>query len=720
MNFLTRIPNLLEGKNFYILLAAIFVIGLIFRILYLPADAPVGFTRSQDVSTDPFAYTYFAKNLIETGNANPYDDPRWIVYEKSTQTVAAYIVYTILGTGRTQGNLTAVILNLLAILLIALAIKNYGSRMAALLFALLACTNFTLVMFARIPFLEASQNFWLAAAFYLFSLGEKRGVWFAFAGAATAAAAFFGKMVALYAGGLYLAVWVFKFLTSEDQKKAVFVSAVKFYAAYIAVGIFWFLFTYLPSASEVSSYYAEQGLGLYGSPKAFEELRMFFWQIQNLLAERQYIAKLPIVTALAALGGATVIAYLVKSLHSKKVCPPLTSGWVILLVWLAVAYIALFPFNYRPLRYQTTLMFPMMALGGILLALPFEFIKKAKEGKKKKQKSDSSLPTAIFWALWFPPFLCSAYLILKSSTGGLDPAVQNSIYIYTIVFMCIGFALWYIVKLDFWRASVYRDIARIGVLVVMLGYLAMHVLGYISWSGTREYSLLYADRDIGAILSDDAVLSGSYASALTQENGLGCIHHQFGVETPDREFFSKFPITHLAIDEGNEKRARQDYPALMAGAREIVSYNLRGFPVRIFNISQLSPNAAARTYQPSEYEQARFMLDRSQPDSAVALMTKFAASGSDSYTAELYLAETELRAQKYDAAIEHLERVVAIAPFDLYAAYLFGQALLNSAQAQGNISYYQEALGYLEFVHARRPADQRLKQTIESLKRQLR
>jgi len=724
LDFLNKITSLADGKRFYIVLGAIFLVGLIMRVLYLPADTPVGFTRSQDVSTDPFAYTYFAKNLIERGDANPFNDPRWIVYEKSTQTVAALVVYAILGTGRAQGNLTAVILNLLAILFIVLAIKNYGSRLGALFFALLACMSYTLVMFARIPFLEASQNLWLAAGFYFFSLGEKRRFWFFVAGAATAAAAFFGKMVALYAGGLYLAVWIFKLLTDENNKKAIVADAVRFYVAYIATGLFWFLYTYLPSASEVSSYYAEQGLGLYGSPKAFEELRMFFWQIQNLLAEREYLAKLPFVTTLATCGGAMVIAMLVKSLRARKIIHPLSTGWVILVVWLLLAYVALFPFNYRPLRYQTTLMFPMMALAGILLAMPFEYVKTKVKSEKKKKKSDSErgILTAIFWGLWFAPFLCAAYLVLRSSSfgGRLDPSVLQSIYMYTIIFVGIGFAFWFIVKLKIWQSAMFRSIGQAGVILVVAAFLIAQIVSYVSWAGRREYSLLYADRDIGAILSKDAVLSGSYASALTQENGLECIHHQFGVETPDLQFFAKFPITHLAIDEGNEARARQDYPDLMAGSRVIETYRIRGLPVKLYDISHASPNATAQKYQPTLYERAKFMDAANQPDSAELLMNDYLATGAKSYTAQEFVAESFMKQQQYEQALNHLQEAETIAPFDLYLSYMTAQAFLNAAQSENSPIYLKDALKYLEFAAKRVPGDQRLRQTIETIKQQIR
>ena len=717
MRILSRVTKLADGRGFYFILAATLVVGVLFRTINISADAPNGFTKSQDVSTDPFAYTYFAENAVDYGDANPFDDPRWIVYEKSTQTVAAYIVYSILGTGRAQGNLTAAILNLLAILLVALGMKNFGTRIGALLFALIACMNFTLSVFARIPFLEASQNLWLAASFYFFSHGERRGYFFGFAGAAAAAAAFFGKMIALYAAGFFLVVWIFKYLTVEVDRKTVFKSAVIFYASYAAVGVFWFLFTYLPSATEVSSYYAEQGMGLYGAPKAFEELKMFFWQIQNLLWERRFIEKLPFVSILASISGAVVIWYLAKTLKLKRMVTPLTIGWVLLLFWLVFAYGALFPFNYRPLRYQTTLMFPMMALAGIVLALPLERLK-SKAGKKKSRSSKTVYP-AIGWSIWLAPILCSFYLLLGGSSGSSNAAqtVFGSIYFYTFLFAAIGFCLAFAVKYAAPYLKSLGFVAQVLVLVVLHGYFAFHFASFTSWMGTRQYSLISADRDLGAILGDDAVLSGSYASALTQENKLRCIHHQFGVEKPDRDFFKKFPITHLLIDPGNEDRARKDYPGLMGNADLVTSYAIRGMPVKLYRISEASPNPDAETYSPTDFELMKYWINRNDGDSATVYLNRFVASGKLSYSAEVYLAESYSGLKQFDAAIDHYHSALHLSPGDVSVAYRLGLSFANASQEQNRPTYIDSALVYLELAHARIPQNTNLQSTIDQLRR---
>src|SRR5690606_40695442 len=119
-----------------------------------------------------------------------------------SQNFLALAVFTLFGTGRAEGNAVAVIFNLASILLLTLALRNFGARLAALIFALIASLDFTMVWFARTPFLEASQNFWLCATVFCFSLAERRLIYSALAGFICAGAACFGKMIAPFMLGV--------------------------------------------------------------------------------------------------------------------------------------------------------------------------------------------------------------------------------------------------------------------------------------------------------------------------------------------------------------------------------------------------------------------------------------------------------------------------------------------------------------------------------------
>ena len=113
-----QVQSFAEGKGFYFALALILLSALVLRTLYLEADAPLGITKSQDFSTDPFQYVYFAKNLIDHSESNPLQDPRFSQWEKSSQNLVALAVFSLSGTGRAAGNLVGVGFNLLPILLV--------------------------------------------------------------------------------------------------------------------------------------------------------------------------------------------------------------------------------------------------------------------------------------------------------------------------------------------------------------------------------------------------------------------------------------------------------------------------------------------------------------------------------------------------------------------------------------------------------------------------
>ncbi len=262
-----KIDAAVSGKSFYLILGVILLIALVFRVTYLDADPPMGITKSQDFSTDPFQYVYFAKNTVDQGTANPYNDPRFSQWEKSSQNLLALIVFNLFGTGRAQGNVVGVIFNLASIWLLALALKNYGSRLGALFFAIIASFDFTLTWFARTPFLEASQNFWLCGSVYLFSRGKDNGLYYAAAGLACAIAAFFGKMIALFMLGSFTLVWLVLYLNDAENRKAVIKSAIRFYAGFAIATLAWLFIIYLPSRGQFAGYLSEQAVGLYGAPK---------------------------------------------------------------------------------------------------------------------------------------------------------------------------------------------------------------------------------------------------------------------------------------------------------------------------------------------------------------------------------------------------------------------------------------------------------------------
>lgn len=715
------IHRLTEGKFFFLVLIAILLGGLVLRTIYLDADPPIGITSSQDFSTDPFSYVYFAKNKIDIGNANPYNDQRWVLYEKSTQTLAALIVYSIFGTGRAAGNLVGVLLNFAAILMLALAIKNFGSRLGALLFAFLASLNYTLVHFARAPFMEASENFWLCAAFYFFSLGQRRAWMLIFAGMAAAAAALFGKMIALFAIGLYLAAFLLYWLSDRKQLRSVIKQALFFFAGYAAVAVFWLFFTYLPSSEQVAHYLSEQGVGLYGAPKAFEGIGMFFLQLQTLLVERHFFTKLPLITIFASLFGAAVIYSLLRS-KKQASDPGLNMGWLILLLWAATSFVALFPFNYRPLRYETTLMFPMMAMAGLMLAALLTPKSSGAPRGKSKRNQVNPVFLGIIWGLWLLPMLYAALVV---GTGmWSDPAshanLLDSPLLYALLLFLVGFGSAFLAKAVRGIRFNWRPAALFVAVVLLVGYTAVQFVQYGSWVRMREYTLITADRDIGAILAKNAVISGSYAVALTQENDLGSVHHMFGLKYVDPDLFKRFPITHLVVDEANEKRAREDYPDLMSKAEVLATYGIRGYAVKLIRVAGVTGNEQASQYQPTAFEEARHWVDQANNDSARVYFERYLDEDIPNYSADMALGTAYIGEENYARALVHLRKAHDFAPRDVLANYYLGYAYMGVAAAQTKPVYFDSALVCFKFAHRFMPKDQKLTQAVEELEKRKR
>ncbi len=715
---LANLPRMIEGKRFYLVLAVVLLLGLIVRTVYLDADPPAGITRSQDFSTDPFAYTMFAKNKVDVGNANPYNDQRWILYERSTQTLAALAVYTFAGTGRAAGNLVAVLLNMLAITLIALGIKNFGSRMGAIAFATIAGVSFILIFFGRTPFLEASQNIWLAAAFYFFSLGSKRTIFYAIAGIAAGAAAFFGKMLALGIGGVYIATFlVLYFVNAEERKKTIRLALI-FCGGYLVVALFWLFFSYLPYTEQVKYYLHEQGLGLYGAPRGFQDVQYFLWHLVSLLWESEFVQKLPFVVVLGAASGVVVLFAALRSMREKKMLQSYNVGWLILFLWFVFGYLTLFPWNYRPLRYQTTLMFPLMALAGLLISLPWDWVKNSEKRDKKRHTHPKVIYSMLISGLFLMPLIGAVFLQITASggAGNTRDAVLDSVLLYAVLFFAVGVALVYFFR---WLGSLdinWRKSTQFVSASMLLAILIVGLAQFTSWVKSRQYSLITADRDLPAILNQNAVLSGSYAVALTLENRLKYVHHMFSMKY-DPNFFATYPITHLIMDEGNEKAAREQYPDVMNRAEIVARYFARGFPIKLFRVTAASPNAEARNYQLSDFERAQVFTVAQQADSAEYYMRKYLDRNVPNYSANLLVGDALYAANQYERAIESYHKVQAFSPGDGLSAVNMGNCFLNLGGAKTNAAYFDSALVYLTIAGRSFPNDQRLADMINQLER---
>ncbi len=713
------VEGVASGRSFYLCLGIIILIGLIFRVLYLSADPPQGITKSQDFSTDPPQYTYFAHNLVSQGEANPYHDPRFSQWEYSSQNLLALGVYALFGTGRVPGNVVAVIFNLLSIWLLALAIKNFGSRIGALFFAIFAAFGFTLIWFARTPFLESSENFWLCIAVYFFSLHESKQWAVVAAGASCAIGAFFGKMIALYMLGPFTALWIVLYFTADEDRKELWRKVAYYYGGFIAITLIWFLAIYLPAQSRVGGYFAEQAIGLYGAPKALDSIGQFFFSLNTLLWDRNFFTKMPVITTLAFFGGCIALYWLARSGKSNRWFRTFNPGWVLITFWFAVGFLSLFPWNYRPLRYQTTIMFPAMALAAFCLGYAWEHLRTSTAKGKKKSKSNFRYwQLLLTCGLTLMPLLACFLFLLNTDPKEFyfKPFLQSPVA-FSILLIVVGALLGAIWRLIIKSSWFHGDTARLLGLLVVLAFAAWNTAHFIRWANVRQYSLMTAERDIAAITNEGAVLSGPYGPALALDNDRGAVIHMFGVVKVDKNLFSEFPITHLAMDEGNEKRAREDYPDLMAKAWPITHYILRGVAVKVYNIAEGSPNPTAEAYVPTDYELAQKQIAAGNQDSAQVYMTRFMQRGVANYSADLYVGDALTAVGNYQQALDHFRKAQDFSPGDPLSAFYIGNSLMAIGSKNSSPAYFDSALVYYRIAQKAYPGNEQIDNLISQLER---
>ncbi len=719
-----KIDAVVSGRAFFLVLGIVLLCALAFRLAWLDADPPAGITRSQDFSTDPFQYNYFAKNSVDVGDSNPYDDPRFSQWEKSSQNFLALAVYSLFGTGRAAGNAVPVIFNLASIILLALALRNFGSPLAAIIFAIFASFDFTMIWFARTPFLEGAQNFWLCASAFFFSLGGKKPWYIALAGFTCAGAAFFGKMIALFMVGVFGLLAIIQFFDGEDRR--VWRKNILLFAAGFALTTaIWFFYIYLPSRGEFSGYLSEQAFGLYGAPKAFESVGAFFWQLVSVLWDQLYFLKQPLITILAFLAGAGILYQLFTRSDATSVLGKVNPGWLLLLLWFGVGYLSLFPWNYRPLRYQTTVMFPAMALAAAALAAAMRYLLAAKPTSKKGQEASVNMPLlAGTWAFWLLPLLALVLLAAGGLPGNsIEDSFKATTIPFTLALLVVGGLAAFAVRP---ASALGPRLALVGAglaIAVTVFIAAWNLVEFVNWSGNRQYTLVTADRDLGEILGPDAVISGSYATAFTQENRRGCIPHMFGVVRVDKEFFNRFPITHLAIDEGNEQRARQDYPEVMNRAAFVTRYFVRGIhegmpmPVRVYRVANPAVNETAGRYQPTDYEIAQTFAADEQADSAESFLRRFLSQHPDNYSANMYVGDALLQSGEFELAAAAYHAVQKFSPGDPVSALNIGNAFLSLGAGKANAAYFDSALVYLKIAQRAYWRDERLADAITQLER---
>lgn len=664
-----------------ILLVAVLAITV--RFAHVGADPPADVSWSQDLLTDPPEYTSYARSAVALGDWNPLGDERLVFFRKNITGAFAFLVFSIFGPSVTTANLTAVLLNLLAVGFLAWAVGRAFGLIAGLGTAWLLAVNYLFVGYGRQPFLEVASNASLAFAFWAILAGVRRWWWALVGGLIAGAGTFFGKVTALHAAPVFLlAAALVGYQATTEPAWRRWARPVGYAIGLGCAGLLWYLFAYRLASAEVIAYLKEQSQTLYGSPLGFDSLKGFVYQWFSFGTDTGVWTRAPILGATGFAGLVWMCAHYGRRGGWHDFLKHLSPGAVLVVGWLVSGYLAFSPFNYRPVRYQIVLLFPLAAAAGWFL----HRLSAAAEPESERARG------GISW--WVTPLSVVtlatgvAQLILVGQLGGPRRADWGTVAVTAVIVALVVVAGWTLLS---WRGSSaarhwrtrLRTVGEVLLALLLLVGLVNQGRHFIDWWSRRQYTIAAANADLIRIVGPGAVLTGSWATPLCQrEDSPVSLTHFFSLEESE-DFFSRYPITHVVVEDKRDGPFFKDYPDLARSAQRVTEYTIRDLGIVVLRISDAVDNPIARRYQPTPFERLRLDIRGLPLDSMLAVIAPRVADSVDTYSGWRFLGDAYNRLDSLDAALDAYQRALRYNPDDFVLLAQAGDVSWNKYRTIG-------------------------------------
>lgn len=689
----------------FCLLALLFLV----RVWYLDADPPLGLSGSSSVYTDPSQYTLFAKMYVQSGDANPYHEDRFVLFIKSAVTLLAVVVFKLFGVGLGQSHLTGLLYSFGGVLLFFLFLRKVAGLRTGLFFLALILFDYNQLFYGRLPFLEHAMFFYAALAIFL--LTYFRGGWgHLLAGISLAVSVFFGKIIGLpflFPFACFLAYRYAHEDTGSRRGRAA--KPVLFAAGFAFMTLVWMVFSYLPLPSRVTGYVSEQAVGLYGPPDGLQSMGDFIWSMVSFGIDSNLFPRMSVVAVLGAIMLCMILYHVSRRRSWKEGFGSFNAGHIFVAATIVAFYGSLMIWNYRPLRYQLVLIYPFCAAAAMILTMLW----------RQWRTPDNNRTPWLFYPLSFPLFLIvvsQGYSALMDQLG-FEFAFEDRKYLVILLAAVATAGAGVAIKL--YRSSRLPRASLVGkvvVIAVIAWVIGSGFVDYGDWWRKPTFTARDNARDLEMILSPEAVLSGPYAAEFAVAGKLGAVIHMFGVVHVDRELFERFPVTHLLLDKGNETRARNDYPRLMGTAVHLCTYHVRLKKVRLFRIAGRTGNQQADSYQRSAFELA---LDYYRADS-VARADRYAMEWvrdhPHSISGPLMLAERAQKAGHFEEAEVLFKKAVEFSPTNYNLNSRLAMFYKDRFDATGDVRYKSGGIDYFECALRYAPHVEKMKRAYAELK----
>ena len=530
-------------KKIIIHFCAVVIFGLILlHFAGLENDPPLFYVgHGQSLLTDPYHLTHSARNEILFDNWNPYDYHRWDVFKNSLISGVSYLVFSGFDISRVTANLASVFLHLIGLLFFIFGLYHLRGKREALFTAVFLLINGILFFYGRFPFLENGLIFLSGLIAFIF-LKYYDKIWGqALTGGLIALAALAGKLFGFILIGPVILVLIYRY------RSKIFLPAVTVCGSMIVSALLYIFIFYGDDISVLTNYYTEQTIGMYGTPPGFMSLANFFKTLITYGGESGIVEFAPFIIL-------SIISSLILAILTVKFTGEFNKNHVPIIfciAWLLAGVAGLMPFYYRPIRYVLFLFLPGSAICGY--AFYYVLFDKIKLSLHNRMVS---LPLLffLFWYLFTQAYIFFAPFGTKFRVG--VEIMPMTAFIAIIVVAVIFFV--FLKRKNFtvkkWPA-------------VILGLILLAICfnqGRYFYKGLTESGQLLNryNKEMAQLVDADAVFTGPYAPAMTIDNNLKSVIYVFGLSNVEQNLFERFPITHIATDFQNWKRAKKDFPFL--------------------------------------------------------------------------------------------------------------------------------------------------------------
>lgn len=699
-----ELPVRIEAVAFVVIVTT----ALLLRINQLSADPPMSLSLSQGIYTDPAAYTSFARNLVLWGTLNPLHDFRLIFLLKSAMTLISYPVFEIAGVGYVQSSIAGLIFSFPTIILLYFAVRKAAGNLAAFFFLIFISLDYNQIFYGRLPFLENSMNFFGVLTFTILIYG-KRAYALLLAGVFLGLAIFFGKIIGVIYLFPFACFAVYEYFHGYRPNLKKLLARYLFLAiGLLAVLIFWYFFSYRPMAESVTGYIQDHAFNLYGTPEALTSFNSLVYKYVSFGEDSRLFIRM-LVPALLAWAMILVFLYRTGFKESwKNRLFGITPGVLFLIALVIAAYGALMIWNYRPLRYQTMLIYPICALAGV-------FVSSLIHGFKTPLNGRQYMPFAV---MLFVFSLVPIYQMMGSvySMLGLPFYFEESKSILLILAFIIIIAI--VVFMRFAHLSfrtpprLWRDLIILAAVILAL---VPNGFRYLRWNSSATYNTIMNSRDLSTILSAEAVVSGPYAPAFTQNNNIMNLIHTFGVASADPAFFMKFPITHLLLDKTNVRYAKKHYSGVMEKAVPIVNYRIGRGQVTLYRVAESTGNVIAGGYRLSAFETALHLYSQERVADGNEFMKLHLIKHPHNLTANVASGTIAYDNGFYDEAEYYFEKAIEFSPTDFHLRFKLGEFYINMYKKMKDSDLRDKALVQFDLAKKYNPDSQRLTREIDDL-----